>query len=80
MGGNVTTAEDLDKYTTTTSLYGFKLHLCLTSRSNTKLVSEDVASVFAIKFPKNIREVRRLLGMIQYYQDLWEKEVIFLAL
>ncbi len=35
--------------------------------------------MLAIKPPKNIKELRRFLGMVQYYRDIWAKRSHLLA-
>ena len=38
-----------------------------------------VSAILAIKPPKNVRNIRRFLGIIQYYQDLWGERSHILA-
>ena len=38
-----------------------------------------IKSILDMEFPANVHNVRRLLGMIQYYRDLWEKRSHILA-
>ena len=32
-----------------------------------------VSAILALKEPSNVKELRRFLGMVQYYRDVWEK-------
>ena len=48
-------------------------------REGIKPVPQKVSAILAITPPKNVRELRRFLGMVQYYRDLWEKRSHFLA-
>ena len=45
----------------------------LLTRNGIKPVPAKIKSILALSSPKNVRQVRWLLGMIQYYHDLWEK-------
>ena len=45
----------------------------LLTRDGIKPLPTKVKAILAIKSPKTVRQVRRFLGMIQYYCDLWEK-------
>lgn len=42
-------------------------------------VPAKIKSILALSPPKYVRQVRRLLGMIQYYRDLWKKRSHILA-
>ena len=52
ISGHVTTADELDKYATTTCLDGVKLQLYLTARSGKKMVSGDVGSAYLNSYTK----------------------------
>ena len=45
----------------------------LLTRDGIRPVPAKIKSILALSPPKNVRQVRRLLGMIQYYRDLWGK-------
>ena len=34
---------------------------------------EKVSAILAIQPPTNVKDLRKFLGMVQYYCDLWEK-------
>ena len=51
----------------------------LLTRDGIRPVPAKIKSILALSPPKNVRQVRRLLGMIQYYRDLWEKRSHILA-
>ena len=34
---------------------------------------EKVSAILAIQPPTNVKGLRKFLGMVQYYRDLWEK-------
>ena len=36
-------------------------------------------SILALKPPKNVRELRHVLGLVQFYRDIWEKRSDILA-
>ena len=36
-------------------------------------MDEKVSAILALDAPSNVREFQQFLGMVQYYQDLWEK-------
>ena len=40
---------------------------------------KKVAAILALKPPKNIKELRRVLGIVQFYRDIWEKRTDLLA-
>ena len=40
---------------------------------------EKVGAILAIQPPTNVQGLAKFLGMIQYYQDLWEKRSDMLA-
>ena len=45
----------------------------LLTRDGIRPLPAKVSAILAIKLPKNVRNVQRFLGIIQYYRDLWEK-------
>ena len=40
---------------------------------------EKVSAILAIQPPTNVKGLRKFLGMVQYYRDLWEKRSDMLA-
>ena len=40
---------------------------------------KKVAAILALKPPRNVKDLRRVLGIIQYYRDIWEKRTDLLA-
>ena len=42
-------------------------------------MDKKVSSILVSKAPLNVRELQCFLGMVQYYQDLWEKRSHLLA-
>ena len=42
-------------------------------------MDKKVRAILDLDRPQNIRDVRRVLGMVQYYRDLWEKRSHILA-
>ena len=57
---------------------GFALHEIeylgyLLTREGIKPQPEKVSAVLAILPPKNVKEVRSFLGIVQYYRDIWRK-------
>ena len=40
---------------------------------------ENISAILAIEAPRNVKELRRFLGMVQYYCDLWERRSKYLA-
>ena len=40
---------------------------------------EKVSAILALQPPSNIKQLRRVLGIIQYYRDVWEKRTDLLA-
>ena len=40
---------------------------------------KKVAAILALKPPKNVKQLRRVLGIVQYYRDIWEKRTDLLA-
>jgi hypothetical protein len=49
------------------------------SRSGIKPMPEKVTAILAIMEPNNVKSLRRFLGMVQYYRDIWEKRSDLLA-
>ena len=43
------------------------------TRDGIKPQINKVQSILALKLPTNVKELRRFLGMVQYYRDLWAK-------
>ena len=39
---------------------------------------EKVSAILAILPPTTVKELRNVLGMVQYYRDLWEERSCFL--
>ena len=57
---------------------GFALHEIeylgyLLTREGIKPQPEKVSAILAILPPKNVKEVRSFLGIVQYYRDIWRK-------
>ena len=40
---------------------------------------EEVSAFLAIEPPTDVKGLRKFLGMVQYYQDIWEKRSEMLA-
>eukprot|EP01082_Thalassiosira_pseudonana_P012126 g10880.t1 g10880 contig40:26132-26683(-) len=49
------------------------------SRAGIKPQPEKVQAILAINPPTNVKELRKFLGIVQYYRDLWEKRSEMLA-
>ena len=49
------------------------------TRSGIKPQPEKVSAILAIQPPANVKQLRRFLGMVQYYRDMWEKRSHILA-
>ncbi len=49
------------------------------TRDGIKPQSKKVQAILAIQLPKNVRELRHFLGMVQYYCDLWARQSEMLA-
>ena len=49
------------------------------TRDGIKPQINKVQSILALKPPTNVKELRRFLGMVQYYRDLWAKRSEMLA-
>jgi hypothetical protein len=40
---------------------------------------QKVSAILALQPPSNVKQLRRLLGIIQFYRDIWEKKTDLLA-
>ncbi len=49
------------------------------TRDSIKPQSNKVQAILTIQPPKNVRELRHFLGMVQYYRDLWARRSKMLA-
>ena len=49
------------------------------TRDGIKPQESKVQAILALKPPTNVKELRRFLGMVQYYRDLWAKRSEMLA-
>jgi hypothetical protein len=49
------------------------------TRDRIKPQANKVQAILALKPPTNVKELRRFLGMVQYYCDLWAKRSEMLA-
>ena len=49
------------------------------TRDGIKPQANKVQAILALKSPSNVKELRRFLGMVQYYRDLWAKRSEMLA-
>jgi hypothetical protein len=49
------------------------------TRDGIKPQTNKVQAILALKPPNNVKELRRFLGMVQYYRDLWAKRSEMLA-
>ena len=49
------------------------------TREGIKPQPEKISAILAIKPPNTVKELRKFLGMVQYYRDLWEKRSHLLA-
>ena len=49
------------------------------SRDGIKPQPKKVQSILALTPPKNVKDLRRFLGMVQYYRDLWARRSEMLA-
>ena len=41
------------------------------TRDRIKSQSKEIEATLAINPPTNVEELRRFLGMVQYYRDMW---------
>ena len=48
-------------------------------RDGIKPQTNKVKSILALSLPTNVNELRRFLGMVQYYCDLWARRSKMLA-
>ena len=58
----------------TTEYLGYML-----TREGIKPQKNKVQAILALKAPTNVKELRRFLGMVQYYKDMWAKRSKMLA-
>ena len=49
------------------------------TRDGIKPQPKKVEAILALNPPKNVKDLRRFLGMVQYYRDLWAKRSEMLA-
>ena len=49
------------------------------TRDGIKPQTEKVLAILALQPPSNVKQLRRVLGIIQYYRDIWEKRTDLLA-
>jgi hypothetical protein len=49
------------------------------TREGIKPQPKKVHAILALNPPNNVKELRRFLGMVQYYQDMWAKHSEMLA-
>ena len=49
------------------------------TRQGIKPQPEKVQAILALKAPTSVKELRKFLGMVQYYRDLWEKRSHLIA-
>jgi hypothetical protein len=49
------------------------------TRDGIKFQRHKVQAILAIQMPKNVKELRHFLGMVQYYCDLWARQRKMLA-
>jgi len=49
------------------------------TRAGIKPQVEKVSAILALQPPSNVKQLRRVLGIIQYYRDIWEKRTDLLA-
>ena len=51
----------------------------LMSRDGIKPVNSKIKTILALQPPKNLKELRSVLGMVQFYRDMWEKRTHILS-
>ena len=51
----------------------------LITRDGIKPLDKKVRAILDLERPKSLKDVRRVLGMVQYYRDLWQKRSHILA-
>ncbi len=49
------------------------------TRDGIKPQSDKVQAIHVIQPPKEVKQLRHFLGMVQYYRDLWERQSDMLA-
>ena len=49
------------------------------TRDGIKQQPEKVSAILALTEPTSVKELRKILGMVQYYRDLWEKRLHLIA-
>ena len=49
------------------------------TRKGNKPQTKKIESILALKPPTNVKELRRFLGIVQYYRDMWTKRSEMLA-
>eukprot|EP00804_Cyclotella_cryptica_P026398 CCRYP_008082-RA/>CCRYP_008082-RA protein AED:0.41 eAED:0.41 QI:0/0/0/0.5/0/0/2/0/123 len=49
------------------------------SRDGIKPQPKKVQAILALTPPQNVRQLRRFLGMVQYYRDIWARRSEILA-
>ena len=49
------------------------------TRDGIKPQKEKVSAILALQPPSNVKQLRRVLGIIQYYRDIWEKQTDLLV-
>ena len=49
------------------------------SRDGIKPQPKKVQAILALTLPQNIKQLRRFLGMVQYYRDIWARRSEILA-
>ena len=49
------------------------------TREGIKPQPEKVQAILALKEPTSVKELRKFLGMVQYYRDVWEKQSHMIA-
>ena len=49
------------------------------TREGIKPQRKKVSAILAIEPPRNVKDLRKFLGMVQYYRDVWEKRSQLLA-
>ena len=49
------------------------------TRDGIKPQPEKCTAILALKRPENVKSLRKFLGMVQYYRDLWEKRSHLIA-
>ena len=49
------------------------------TRDGIKPQAEKVSVILALQPPSNVKQLRRVLGIIQYYRDIWEKRTDLLS-